>query len=227
VDKVGASLVGKSGTSWVGAAGVCGVSAFASISGTAADEPSAALGGAADGDKGGAGGFGTVCMPGALGAAGTRGKENNSLIGGKTGAAARDAPFSLSKKYGLRPIIGDVATTGTFACDDGIALRSAPPGGAVGADVGIPEMPGKENISLPDGNAGATAIGEIFPSNRKSGGAPGAGGTGAVPGDPGTNAVEPANDEAIARKSVSVSGPGWIDGGEAGIPGADSTADVS
>jgi len=207
----------------------CEESAFASISGARA--PAEALGGVADGDKGGAGGFGTVCTPGAFGNVGTRGKENSSFIGskigGKTETAAGDAPFSPCKKYGVEPIIGESATTGTLPGDDGTVIKSAPPGGAVGADVGIPETAGKENISLPGGSVGATAIGEIFASTGKSGGVPGTGGTGAVLSVPGTNAVEPANDEAIARKSVSVSGPGWIDGGEAGIFGADSTADGS
>ena len=53
---------------------------------------------AAEGDDGGAGAFGMVSMPGTLGIAGTRGKENSSLIGGNTGAAAGDVPFSPSTK---------------------------------------------------------------------------------------------------------------------------------
>jgi hypothetical protein len=39
-----------------------------------------------------------VSMPGTLGIAGTRGKENISLIGGNTAAAAGDVPFSPSTK---------------------------------------------------------------------------------------------------------------------------------
>jgi hypothetical protein len=57
-----------------------------------------ASGTAAEGDVGGAGGLGMVSMPGALGIAGTRGKENNSLIGGNTAVAAGDVPFSPSTK---------------------------------------------------------------------------------------------------------------------------------
>jgi len=57
-----------------------------------------ASGGAAEGDDGGAGALGMVSMPGTLGIAGTRGKENSSLIGGNTGAAAGDVPFSPSTK---------------------------------------------------------------------------------------------------------------------------------
>ena len=54
--------------------------------------------GAAEGDVGGAGTLGMVSMPETLGIAGTRGKENNSLIGGNTDAAAGDVPFSPSTK---------------------------------------------------------------------------------------------------------------------------------
>jgi len=57
-----------------------------------------ASGGAAEGDDGGAGAVGMVSMPGTLGIAGTRGKENKSLIGGKTDAAPGDVPFSPSTK---------------------------------------------------------------------------------------------------------------------------------
>ena len=57
-----------------------------------------ASGGAAEGDAGGAGALGMVSMPGAVGIAGTRGKENSSVIGGSTDAAAGDVPFSPSTK---------------------------------------------------------------------------------------------------------------------------------
>jgi hypothetical protein len=60
-------------------------------------------GGAAEGDVGGAGTLGMVSMPETLGIAGTRGKENNSLIGGNNDAAAGDVPFSPSTKYGAEP----------------------------------------------------------------------------------------------------------------------------
>jgi hypothetical protein len=39
-----------------------------------------------------------VSMPGAPGIAGTRGKENSSLIGGNSEAAAGEVPFSPSAK---------------------------------------------------------------------------------------------------------------------------------
>ena len=55
-----------------------------------------ASGGAAEGDVGGAGTLGMVSMPETLGIAGTRGKENNSLIGGNNDPAAGDVPFSPS-----------------------------------------------------------------------------------------------------------------------------------
>ncbi len=211
-----------------GATGICGTAALVSGNG-AGIAPSAAPCGAADGDKGGAGGFGIVCTPAALGIAGTRGKENISPIGGNTAAAdGEDAPFSPCKKPGVAPVTGD-PVAGTFPGDAKTPLKSAPAGGAVGGEVGIPEMPGNENISFPGGSVGATAIGEIFPSVRKSAGTPAAGNAGAVPGAPGANAVAPANDAAMARKSVSVSGPGWIDddGEDAGLPGFAFTADVS
>jgi hypothetical protein len=57
-----------------------------------------ASGGAAEGEVGGAGAFGMVSMPETLGIAGMRGKENSSLIGGNTAAAAGDVPFSPSTK---------------------------------------------------------------------------------------------------------------------------------
>ena len=117
--------------------------------------------------------------------------------------------------------------SGTFPGDDGTALTSAPPGGAVGADDGIPAIAENENSSFPGGSVGAMARGEVFPCRRKSGGEPATGGVGAVPGVPGTSAMAPASDAAIARKSDSVNGPGCVDGGEAGMLGADSTTDVS
>ena len=84
------SVVGKPGT--------CGVRAFTSCIGAGAALPFAALGGAADGEEGGTGGVIVVWIPGMFGIAGTRGKENISVIGGNTGAAAGDVPFSPSKK---------------------------------------------------------------------------------------------------------------------------------
>lgn len=103
-----------------------------------------------------------------------------------------------------------------------MALRSAPPGGDVGGELTTAGMPGNENSSLPAGSAGATARGEMFPSAKKPGGEPATGGDGAVPGVPGTSAVAPANDAAIAFRSDSVSGPGCEDGAEAGMLGPDS-----
>ena len=178
---------------------------FTSCTWPGAAVPSVALGGAAIDVAGGAGGLGVVSMPRAFGIAGTRGKENNSLIGGNTGAAPGDVPFSPSTKYGVEPGI-----MGTLPGDWGTALRSAPPGGAVGGDEGAAAMPGKENNSFPLGSFGATAIGGITGSVGSPGIAPGAGDVGTVPGAPGTKAVEPANDAAMARRSVSVSGPGWV-----------------
>src|SRR5271155_3701525 len=99
---------------------------------------------------------------------------------------------------------------------------SAPPGADVGGEVGTAGMPRNEKNSFPVGSLGATARGETFPSAKKPGGEPATGGVGAVPGAPGTSAVAPANDAAIARRSDSVSGPGGEDRGEAGILGADS-----
>jgi len=83
-------------------------------------------------------------------------------------------------------------------------------------------MPGNEKSSFPVGSVGATASGERFPSAKKPGGEPATGTVGAVPGVPGTSAVAPAKDAAIALRSDSVSGPGCEDGAEAGILGADS-----
>src|SRR5580698_3102652 len=103
---------------------------------------------------------------------------------------------------------------------------SAPPGAdvcgelsVVGVDVGM-GMPGNEKSSFSVGSLGATAKGELLPSAKKSGGEPATGGNGAVPGAPGTSAIAPANEAAMARRSDSVSGPGGED--EAGIPGDDS-----
>ncbi len=155
-----------------------------------------------DGVEDGAATLGTVCRPGAVGMAGTRGNENRSLMGGSTGAAPGDVPFPPSTEYGVAP-----GTAAALPNDSGTALRSAPLGGEDGGEAGIAEMPGEENISVPGGNVGAAAKGEAFPSARKSGGEPGTGGVGAVLGAPGTSAVAPANDAAIARRSVSVSGP--------------------
>jgi hypothetical protein len=103
-----------------------------------------------------------------------------------------------------------------------MALISAPPGGDVGGELSIVGMPGNEKSSFPVGSVGATARGESSPSAKKPGGEPATGGAGTVPGVPGTSAVEPASDAAIARRSDSVNGPGGEDGAEAGIPGDDS-----
>ena len=88
-----------------------------------------------------------------------------------------------------------------------------------GMDMG---KPGNEKSSLPVGSLGATARGELFPSAKKPGGEPATGGNGTVPGAPGTSAVAPASEAAMARRSDSVSGPGGEDGADAGILGDDS-----
>lgn len=108
----------------------------------------------------------------------------------------------------------------------GTAPISVPPGGEVGAEVGVAGTAGKENSSFPLGIEGATAIGETLPSVRKSGGELATGGVAVALGAPGTSAVAPAREAAIARKSDSVSGLGCVDGGEAGTLGADS-AEIS
>jgi hypothetical protein len=164
-----------------------------------------------------------VCGPATFGMAGTRGNENKSLTGGKTAAAAGDVPFSPSGKYGVTPGI-----VGVLPGDCGTAVTSAPDGGDVGGVDGKPETPENENNSLPRGRFGEIPNGEfIIPTlARKSGGEPAVGGIGAVPGVPGTSAVAPARDAAIARRSVSVKGPGGDDGKEPGTLGADSVASV-
>jgi hypothetical protein len=177
----------------------------------------AAIGASTDGVDDGAATFGTVSMPTEFGMAGIRGKENRSLMGGKTGAAPGDVPFPPSTEYGVVP--GAAAAPSS---DIGTELRFVPAGGAVGGEAGIAEILGKENISLPGGSVGAAANGEAFPSARKSGGEPGTGGFGAVLGAPGTTAVAPANDAAIARRSVSVSGPIVVAGGDPGALAAHS-----
>jgi hypothetical protein len=83
-------------------------------------------------------------------------------------------------------------------------------------------MPGNEKSSFPVGSLGAIARGELFPSAKKPGGEPATGGIGAVPGVPGTNAIAPAKDAAIALRSDSVRGPGGDDGTDEGMLGADS-----
>jgi hypothetical protein len=90
---------GTPGTSGDALAGTAGVTAFASWGcATPAAVVVEASGGAAEDDDGGAGAFGMVSMPGTLGIAGTRGKENRSLIGGNTDAAAGEVPFSPPTK---------------------------------------------------------------------------------------------------------------------------------
>jgi len=203
----------------VGTPGTCGVSAFTSCDWEGNAVPSAAVGGDAVGDAGGAGGLGVVWMPGTFGSAGTRGNENKSFTGGNTGAAPGDVPFSLSTKYGFNP--GKIAA---LPNDAGAAPTSAPAGGEVGEECGNPEMPGKENNSLAGGSVGGAAMGESFRSARNSGGDPGTGGVGAVPGAPDTTAVAPASEAAIARRSVSVNGPSVVEGIEPGRAGDHSTA---
>lgn len=206
----------------VAGAGLGVVAGIALCTGPGATFPSA--GGAASvgggGDSGGPGG-GTVCGPATFGIAGTRGKENKSLTGGSTGAAAGDAPFSPSHEYGIEP-----GGAGMPAGVCGTAATSAPAGGDVGGVDGNAGSAGNKNSSFPGGRFGVIPNGEIFPPARKSGGEPGSGDVGAVPGVPGTIATAPANDAAIARRSVSVNGPGGEDGSDAGMLGADSTASV-
>jgi hypothetical protein len=184
------------------------------------------VGGTSDADEGGergAAGGATVCGPAAFGIAGTRGNENKSLTGGSTDAAAGDVPFSPSGRYGIAP-----GLVGVLPGDCGTVARSAPDGGEVGGEDGNPEIAGSENSSFPGGRFGAIKNGEfIIPlPARKSGGAPAVGGVGTPPGVPGTSAVAPAKDAAIARRSVSVRGPGGDDGNDPGTLGADSTASV-
>ena len=105
-------------------------------------------------------------------------------------------------------------------------LISAPPGGEVGGELSMVGMPGNEKSSLAVGSLGATDRGELFPSAKNPEGEPATGGIGAVPGVPGTSAIEPAKDAAIARRSDSVSGPGGVDGADPGTLGADSNNDV-
>jgi hypothetical protein len=103
---------------------------------------------------------------------------------------------------------------------------SAPPGGDIGGELSVVGILGNEKSSFSVGSLGATARGELFPSAKKPGGEPATGGIGAVPGVPGTSAIEPASDAAIAFRSDSVKGPGGVDGAEAGTLGADSNNDV-
>jgi hypothetical protein len=56
------------------------------------------LGGVADEGMDEAEVLGIISRPGAFGIAGMRGKEKKSLIGGNTGAAAGEEPFSPPKK---------------------------------------------------------------------------------------------------------------------------------
>jgi hypothetical protein len=99
---------------------------------------------------------------------------------------------------------------------------SAPPGTDVGGELSADGMPGNEKSSLPEGSVGASARGESLPSAKKPGGEPATGGIGTVPEVPGTSAVSPAKDAAIAFRSDSVSGPGGEDEADPGMLGADS-----
>ena len=107
-----------------------------------------------------------------------------------------------------------------------MALISAPPGTDVGGELSVVSidrgMPGNAKSLFSVGSLGATARGELLSSAKKPGGEPATGGSGAVPGVPGTSAVAPANEAAMARRSDSVSGPGGEDGAEAGMLGDDS-----
>jgi hypothetical protein len=89
-------------------------------------------------------------------------------------------------------------------------------------------MAGNENSSFPDDRLGATPNGEVIipPVAGMPGGDPAVGGAGAVPGVPGTIAVAPANDAAMARRSVSVNGPGGDEGREPGMLGDDSAVSI-
>jgi hypothetical protein len=171
------------------------------------------------GDNGGTGGGTTVRGPETFGIAGTRGNESRSLS--SNGDAAGDVPFSPSGKYGVKPGI-----VGALPGDCGSMATSTPPGGDVGGDDEGDAMTGNENSSFPGGRVGAIPNGEIFVPARKSGGDPAGGGIGAVPGVPGTSAVTPASDAAMARRSVSVNGPGEDEGRDPGMAGADSTVSV-
>jgi len=189
-----ANEAGEPDVPFAGTPGTSGVTPFTSCGG-----------GAADGDADGVARFGIVSMPGTFGIPGTRGKENISSIGGNAGAVGGDAPFSPSGRYGDKP-----GTAGAPA--GGTAARSAPLGGAVGGDEGAAIAPGSENNSGPGGSVGAIAIGETFPKAGKSCGEPGAAGEGAMPGAPGASALP--KDAAMARRSVSVKGPGGDAGGD-------------
>src|SRR6202522_3492949 len=100
-------------------------------------------------------------------------------------------------------------------------LISAALGGICG-ELSVDGMPGNEKSSFLGGSVGASTRGGSFPSVKKPCGEPATGGVGAVPGAPGTSAVSPASEAAIARRSDSVRGPGGEDGAEAGILGTDS-----
>lgn len=167
---------------------------------------------------------GTVCSPDTFGTAGIRGKENSSLIGGNTAAVAGDALLSASDGVAI-----ELVATGAVETDPiepGTAFASAPPGAAVGAEAGIPDTPTNENISFPGGSVGATAIGEIFPSRKRSGCEVGAADVVAV-GAPGTRDVALPNDAAIARRSASESGPGCAAVGEPDGPELGDATGVS
>ena len=89
-------------------------------------------------------------------------------------------------------------------------------------------MPGNEKSSFPGGSVGATDMGETPASAGKAGTGPGTSAVAVVPEVlPGTSAVSPASDAAIARRSASFNGPGRGYSGDAGTLGGDSTADIS
>src|SRR5579885_720765 len=82
------------------------------------------------------------------------------------------------------------------------APASAPLGGAVGGDAGAAEIEGDDTSFEKD----AAWAGPGKPLG-KCAGATGTGDGGTVPGAPRTNAIAPASEAGIARKSASVSGP--------------------
>jgi len=165
---------------------------------------------------------GIVCIPDTFGIAGVRRNENSSFIGGNTAAAAGVALLSPSASVVVEPVAP--GTVATLPSELGTALASAPPGRTVGADEGIPAMPGNENISFPVGSEGATAIGETFPPPNMSGCEVGVCVAVVAVGAPGTSAVALPNDAAIARRSASDSGPGCAAAGEPdGIEGEPAT----
>jgi hypothetical protein len=153
----------------------------------------------------------------AFGNAGTRGNENISFNGGKDAPAAGETILLSSVGAAVEPVAPGTRTlSGELAGELGTAFAFAPAGRAVGAEDGIPVMPGNENISLPGGSEGATAKGDIFPAAKESGCEAGTCVSASAPGASAVAlpVVALPSDAAIARRSASDNGPGCADAGE-------------